>query len=188
MSSSEMITANDVEIVESESSMAAVALKEEGNNAYREGRLHDALQLFSDAIDLDSMNSTIYCNRSMCKAALLDWKGSVSDARNAITLSPKYSKAHYRLIKAYLQLKMYKDARMNLLNAIRLCGECKELKTLEEEVLLITRTPLRPKPGDFDVLDELGEGNFTQIFKVKLKATNDLYAMKVRFVLKTCFS
>jgi hypothetical protein len=45
---------------------------------------------------------------------------------------------------------------MNLLFALSICGESKELKLLEEEIRVLTSVPLRPRPNDFEDLDELG--------------------------------
>ena len=50
---------------------------------------------------------------------------------------------------------------------------------LEAEILLKTKIPLRPKSTDFEVIEDLGEGNFSKIFKVSLKSTGEIYAMKV---------
>ena len=161
------------------SDTTAAKLKEEGNDAYRCGKYQEALDLFSSAIQLDPENENLFCNRSMCFAALHDWISSASDAKKSVSLSQKYVKAHFRLVKAQLELQMFRDARQNLLNALYLCGECKELKILEAEILLKTKIPLRPKSTDFEVIDELGEGNFSKIFKVSLKSNGDIYAMKV---------
>jgi tetratricopeptide (TPR) repeat protein len=157
----------------------AAKLKESGNEAYRCGQYQEALALFSSAIEATPQNETLYCNRSMCHAALLDWKSSAVDAKESIALSAKYVKAHYRLVKAQLEMQTFKDARLNLLCALQLCGECKELKALEVEILQKTKVPLRPKSTDFEILDDLGEGNFSKIFKVALKSTGEIYAMKV---------
>ena len=171
----------------------AAKLKERGNEAYRSGDYQAALCLFTSAIELDSKNETLYCNRSMCYAAQLDWTSSAADAKASIALSEKYVKAHFRLVKSQLELSSYREARLNLLNAFRLCGETKELKNLEGEILSKTKIPLRPKSTDFEVVDDLGEGNFSKIFKVSLKSTGDIYAMKVRrtlrlFILPSCLS
>lgn len=157
----------------------AAKLKEAGNEAYRCGRYEEALSHFSSAIKANPINETLYCNRSMCYAALLDWKSSAADAKESIVLSAKYVKAHYRLVKAQLEMRSMKDARLNLLCALQQCGECKELKALEIEILQRTNIPLRPKSTDFEVIDDLGEGNFSKIFKVALKSTGEIYAMKV---------
>jgi tetratricopeptide (TPR) repeat protein len=161
------------------SEVTASRLKEEGNEAYRCGLHEEAIARFSDAIKLDPKNETLFCNRSMCYAALRDWSKSAADAKESIALSQKYVKAHYRLVKAQLELQSYKDARLNLLYAIHLCGDCKELKMLEAEILLKTKIPLRPKSTDFEVIEDLGEGNFSKIYKVSLKSTGEIYAMKV---------
>lgn len=118
----------------SDTSESVVLLKERGNEAYRNGNYVEAIDHFSNAIQINPKNETLYCNRSMCHAVLLDWKSSIVDAKSSIALSEKYVKAHYRLVKAQLELQKYRDARINLMDAFRSCGENKELKTLETEV------------------------------------------------------
>jgi serine/threonine protein kinase len=39
--------------------------------------------------------------------------------------------------------------------------------------------PSRPKPTDFDIVEELGDGNFSKIFKAEYKPTKKVYAIKV---------
>lgn len=59
------------------------------------------------------------------------------------------------------------------------CSDSKHLKTLEKEISDITGIPVRPKPHDFDTIDELGDGNFSKIYKAIHKPTNKIYAIKV---------
>lgn len=75
-------------------------LKEEGNTAYEMGKYEEAIRMFTEAIDLDAENKTLYCNRSMAYAALSNWIKSAADARKAISLDDKYEKAYFRLTKA----------------------------------------------------------------------------------------
>jgi len=152
--------------------LEAVELKEQGNEAYRSGAYDKALNFFSSAIAIDEENSVLYCNRSMCHAALRDFKASVSDSKAALTYNPKYAKAYCRLVKALIELGQLKDARQHLLLAFKDCEKAeanKDFKTLEEELDVKYGSPLRPKPGDFDILEELGDGNFSKIYKAKFK-------------------
>jgi hypothetical protein len=48
------------------------------------------------------------------------------------------------------------------------------LRKLETEVDVRYGTPLRPKPGDFDILEELGDGNFSKIYLAKFKTRTAL--------------
>jgi tetratricopeptide (TPR) repeat protein len=162
---------------------AALRKKEMGNESYKNGDFTTALTLFNEAIDLDGNNETFYCNRSMCHAALKDWWSSISDARKAILMNPKYVKAHFRLIKALLELKLYKEGRLCLLNAFNVCGDSKEFKVLDDEITLESGVPVRPKPNDFDIVDDLGEGNFSKIFRAIYKPTGCSFAMKVLYSL-----
>jgi tetratricopeptide (TPR) repeat protein len=157
----------------------ALQKKDAGNEAYRAGDYSRACALFTEAISLDPTNETFYCNRSMCHAAMQNWRDSIIDAQEAISLSEKYVKAHFRLVKGLLQVKNYKDARIRLLNAINLCGDSKDLRVLDEEITATTGVPVRPKPNDFDIVEELGEGNFSKIFKAIYKPTQRTYAVKV---------
>jgi tetratricopeptide (TPR) repeat protein len=160
----------------------ALQKKDAGNEAYRAGDYARACALFTEAISLDPTNETFYCNRSMCHAAMQNWRDSIVDAQEAISLSEKYVKAHFRLVKGLLQVKNYKDARIRLLNAINLCGDSKDLRVLDEEITLATGVPVRPKPNDFDIVEELGEGNFSKIFKAVYKPTQTTYAVKVDLI------
>jgi serine/threonine protein kinase len=59
------------------------------------------------------------------------------------------------------------------------CGDAKHLKSLEKEIFELTGIPVRPKPHDFDTLEELGDGNFSKIYKAVHKPTDKVYAIKV---------
>ena len=41
------------------------------------------------------------------------------------------------------------------------------------------RVPARPRPNHFEVLEELGSGNFSKIYKCSLKSTGKVYSLKV---------
>lgn len=103
------------------------------------------------------------------------------DARRAIDRRPQkgYVKAYHYLVKGLIELNLLREAKVNLLAAINRCGICKEFSTLEDILVLkFGGHPIRPKSNDFDILQEIGEGNFTKIFKVQYKKTGLIYAMK----------
>lgn len=157
----------------------AEEFKEKGNAAFRSGDFETALNLFNKAIELDNSNSKYYVNRSLCFASLLNWSNSAKDAKQAIYLSPKSVKAHYRMVKALFELKRWKDARLALLHMLKECGEVKEAKGLEDELFKYTNIPLRPKSTDFEILSELGDGNFSKVYKAEYRPTGEVFAVKV---------
>ena len=158
----------------------AEVLKEEGNKFYADGLYTEAIEKFTAALELSPENEVLYLNRSMSHAALKNWKASVTDARKAILIKSSYHKAHYRVVKGLIELACLKEARLCLLTAISACGDKKEFKQLEADILSLVAHPLRPRPHEFEILEELGTGNFTTIYKAKYRATNAIYAIKVR--------
>jgi hypothetical protein len=55
---------------------------------------------------------------------------------------------------------------------------------LETELVELTGLPVRPKPTDFEVLQDLGEGNFTKVVKAQYKPTKNIYAIKVSILTR----
>ena len=121
----------------------------------------------------------LYCNRALCYAGIQEWGNCITEANFALKLDPKYAKAHFRLIKASLALHAYKDARLYLLRAFQECGETADFKKLESEISKQWGMPVRPRPNHFEVLEELGSGNFSKIYKCSLKSTGKVYSLKV---------
>lgn len=162
----------------------AMTLKDEGNCLFKQGRYADAIGRFTLAIDLDSTNSTFFCNRAMCYSSLSDWVSCVKDSRQAVSISKDYTKAYFHCVRGLLELNKLKDARFYLSTGLKECGEVKELKALETQLFSQTGIPLRPKPTDFEVDEELGDGNFSKIVKVHYKPNGKIFAMKVSVCLQ----
>jgi tetratricopeptide (TPR) repeat protein len=156
------------------------ALKKIGNKAYAAKDYATAIDYFTQAIELEPENPKYYLNRSLCHAGLRNWKQSALDARSALNLDIKYAKAHCRLIKALFELGLHRDARTALLIAFKECEETADLKALDQTLTDATGTPSKPRSNDFEVVSELGDGNFSKVYKVYHKGT------KVEFALKVC--
>ena len=157
----------------------ATRLKELGNSYYRNGDFVMASQLFTDAIAVDPTMAQLYCNRSMCYGATGNWEESVKDARIAVRLADNYEKAYFRLVKGLLELGKIKEAGQTLLLSYKQCNESKVLQALEKDFFAKSGYYLRPKPHEFDVKDELGDGNFSKIYRALFRPTGDVYAIKV---------
>jgi serine/threonine protein kinase len=172
-------------------------MKEAGNDAYRVSDYVTAIQKFTEGITLalalevsvPSNNNNhvyiLYTNRAMCYASLNppNWKECIRDSEFAIKSNPKHIKAYFWLVKGLIELKMIREARQHLLIACKDCGSAadgnKQFKELENELNKIYGTPLRPKPSDFEIMEELGDGNFSKIYKAELKSNRNPYAIKV---------
>ena len=157
----------------------ALVIKEKGNEAYKAKEFDAALACFSAAIEKDGDNATFLCNRSMCFASLGQWEDSLQDGKAAVGLDKKYVKAYCRVMKACVELVRLEEARISCLAAVKECGEQKEFRALEKEIGRLCEVPVRPVSSDFEVLEQLGEGNFSSIVKCKLKSTGKVYAVKM---------
>lgn len=154
-----------------------------GNQAYQAGDFSLAVEHFSKAVEADPNNATFYCNRSLAYAALKDWISSLKDAKKAIQIDVKYVKAHFRLCKALLMLQQWREVRLSFLYAIKECGEAKEFKPIEDEIYDLTGIAVRPKSTDFEIVAELGSGNYSKIYKTYSKKNKKVFAVKVSLVL-----
>jgi len=74
----------------------ADALKAEGNKAFTEKRFQDAVDKFSQAIELDPSNHVLYSNRSGAYASLKDYDHAYEDALKTTELKPDWSKGWSR--------------------------------------------------------------------------------------------
>lgn len=157
----------------------AEALKEQGNVEFKNGNFAAAEKLYTAALELDPSNSKYLVNRSLCYASMLQWDKSYNDAKDALSVAPKFQKAHFRAVKALFELKRFKEARLAILAGLKECGESKEMKSLEDELLTRTGIPLRPKSTDFEIVGELGDGNFSKVYKAMHKSTERVFAVKV---------
>lgn len=158
-------------------------LKEKGIELFKGGDYAGALDFFSSALEICEFSgefaSVLFCNRSACHANLNDFVQSIEDAKRALSLDKHYQKALYRLVRALIQMGRLREARQYLLIALK-DGASTEMQSLENELDNLYGSPLRPKPGDFDILGELGDGNFSKIYKAALKESPEkVYAIKV---------
>ncbi|XVE95326.1 hypothetical protein REPUB_Repub02eG0087100 [Reevesia pubescens] len=80
------------------------ALKNMGNEAYKQGRFEVALTFYERAISLDSKQATYRCNKSAALLGLGRLMDAVAECKEAIQLDPTYSRAHHRLATIYLRL------------------------------------------------------------------------------------
>ncbi|KAL6909041.1 TPR-like protein [Trichoderma evansii] len=72
-------------------------MKEEGNTEFKAGRFQQAIQKYSDALDIDpsnkSMNAKLLQNRAQCKIKLQKYEEAIVDSERAASLDPSYTKA-----------------------------------------------------------------------------------------------
>ncbi|KAH9962422.1 activator of Hsp70 and Hsp90 chaperone [Russula dissimulans] len=88
----------------------ADALKAEGNKAFAAKDYDRAIDLFSNALDLDQSNFVLWSNRSAAKAGKRDWDGALADAEQCVKVNPTWSKGYARKGAALHGQRRYVEA------------------------------------------------------------------------------
>ena len=71
--------------------------KKSGNDAFKSGRMRDAVRLYTSAIAGAPGDAALHGNRSAAKLALGEHEGALMDATRCVELDETWAKGHYRL-------------------------------------------------------------------------------------------
>lgn len=78
------------------SKAAAQAKKNEGNTFFKNKQYEQAIEKYTQAIELDPSDVTFYSNRSACYAALGRWEEAAEDGRQCIITDRTFVKGYFR--------------------------------------------------------------------------------------------
>lgn len=101
-------------------STAVENLKKQGNQAFSAKEYQKAISCYSDAIDLDPENYTIYSNRSGAYCALGKYEQAAADAKKVIGFKPDWVRGHTRLGAALQGLQDWDGAEQAFQKALEL--------------------------------------------------------------------
>ncbi|KAI0522549.1 hypothetical protein KFK09_004929 [Dendrobium nobile] len=99
----------------------AEELKILANEAFKANRFSQAIDLYSQAINLNGHNAVYWANRAFAHTKLEEYGSAVQDATKAIEIDPKYSKGYYRRGAAYLAMGKFKEALKDFQQVKRNC-------------------------------------------------------------------
>jgi len=88
----------------------AEAVKNQGNDFFKEGKWKLALEKYNAAIDLNPEVPTYYCNRAFCHIKMESYGCAIEDAGVALELDKQCAKAYYRRGASFMALAKYKKA------------------------------------------------------------------------------
>uniref|UniRef100_A0A7N0TLY1 Serine/threonine-protein phosphatase 5 n=1 Tax=Kalanchoe fedtschenkoi TaxID=63787 RepID=A0A7N0TLY1_KALFE len=120
-------------------SFRAEELKLLANEAFKAHKYGQSIELYTQAIELNSQNAVYWANRALAHTKLEEYGSAIQDATKAIEIDPKYSKGYYRRGAAYLAMGKFKEALKDFQQVKRLCPNdpdaAKKLKECEKAVM-----------------------------------------------------
>lgn len=114
--------------------MAALEAKNKGNAAFSAGKYEEAIQHFTQAINLDPKNHVLYSNRSAAYASMSKFQEALGDAEKTIDLNPEWIKGYSRKAAALHGLKRYDDAEKAYKEGLKLEPNNEQLKSGLQEL------------------------------------------------------
>ncbi|KAK9004290.1 hypothetical protein V6N11_002093 [Hibiscus sabdariffa] len=95
---------------ESSNVSRAEEIKIQANDAFKSHKYGQAIDLYTQAIELNSQNAVYWANRAFAHTKLEEYGSAIQDATKAIEVDPRYSKGYYRRGAAYLAMGKFKEA------------------------------------------------------------------------------
>ncbi|KAK6937710.1 hypothetical protein RJ641_031218 [Dillenia turbinata] len=130
----------DLEAITALKESAALELKEKGNQYVKMGKKHysDAIDCYSRAINQkvlsNAENSIFFANRAHVNLLLGNYRRALTDAEEAIKLSPTNVKAFYRAARASLSLNLLAEAKSYCQSGLEVDQNNEELKKLVSQI------------------------------------------------------
>ena len=88
----------------------AMACKEKGNEAFRQCKYQEAIELYTSAILINDTNPVLFTNRAQALLKIGKALDATHDCRQAIKLKPDFIKAFIHLAKALKDLGEFQEA------------------------------------------------------------------------------
>ncbi|XP_001603429.1 stress-induced-phosphoprotein 1 [Nasonia vitripennis] len=109
-------------------------LKDLGNKLLAENKLDDAIDIYTQAIEIDSKNHVLYSNRSAAYAKAGKYDLALQDAEKTVSLKPDWSKGYSRKGSALAYLGRYDDSIETYSKGLLLDPRNEQLQSGLEEV------------------------------------------------------
>lgn len=110
-------------------------LKQEGNNLVKKGSFQEAAVKYTQCLDLQPKECSVYTNRAICFLRLNRFEEAKQDCDSALQLEPTNKKAFYRRALAHKGLKDYLSASTDLQEVLQLDPNVREA---EQELETVT--------------------------------------------------
>ncbi|XP_050935581.1 serine/threonine-protein phosphatase 5-like isoform X4 [Cucumis melo] len=99
----------------------AEKIKCRANKAFTAHKYAQAIDLYTQAIELNNQNAIYWANRAFARIKLEEYGSALEDASKAIEVNPRYSKGYYRRGAAYLAMGKFKEALKDFQQLKKMC-------------------------------------------------------------------
>ncbi|KAL3509043.1 hypothetical protein ACH5RR_028444 [Cinchona calisaya] len=117
----------------------AEELKVLANEAFKGRKYSRAIDLYTQAIEVNGDVAVYWANRAFAHTKLEEYGNAILDATKAVEIDPKYSKGYYRRGAAHLAMGKFKEALKDFQQVEKLCPNdpdtTKKLKECEKAVM-----------------------------------------------------
>ncbi len=96
------------------------SLKEKGNEEYKKKNYNAAINLYTQAIEINPIEEALYGNRALCLKAVNKSRQAIQDLKKALNLNPKNTKYLKRLAGLYILFGDFGDAEILLQKCVNL--------------------------------------------------------------------
>ncbi|XP_059663313.1 serine/threonine-protein phosphatase 5-like isoform X1 [Cornus florida] len=169
-------------------------IKLQANEAFKAHKYSQAIDLYTQAIELNSQNAVYWANRAFAHTKLEEYGSAVQDASEAIEVDPMYSKGYYRRGAAYLAMGKFKEALKDFQQVKKICPNdpdaTKKLKECEKAVMKLKFEEAIAAPGSArrsvaDSIDfhSIGTGQFSSFIPPQVAAVTAAVVMAVLLVV-----
>jgi DnaJ homolog subfamily C member 7 len=93
---------------------ASVSTKDLGNSNFKQGKMTEALQFYSLAIEFNPKNHVLYSNRSAAYQSKGQWKEALKDGEKCIQCNEFFPKGYLHIARAQVQLQRLGDAEITI--------------------------------------------------------------------------
>ena len=163
-------------------------LKDDANRSLHEDRPQEALSLYTKAIGIQP-SAVLYANRAAAQMRIGRLQKAIDDADEALKLDKTYAKAYYRKARALCDDKQYDSADRCLDEAFQNLPPNddyrreKDREALEKlrDLVEQKRDEARgaPTAKHFEIIGELGTGNYSSVYEVSRKSDAQKFALKL---------
>lgn len=117
--------------------------KESGDNLFKAGKFHDAHKMYTEALQIDSLNSDfnakLYFNRALMESKMGNHENAIADCAHALDLSPRYLKALLLRGKCHNDINDFKKGIKDYESALKISNTTEIRNSLKEAKAALKR-------------------------------------------------